>query len=95
MVRFFISQFLTLSLILFLSLIFLLVKLIKQSISSGVVCSCVFVTRIVLVENKDKLNSDFEKLKFVIFSLNKFVFSPLYNSRIAMPLLFLKTPFLA
>ena len=48
-----------------------------------------------LVENKDKLNSDFEKLKFVIFSLNKFVFSPLYNSRTATPLLFLKTPFLA
>ena len=70
------SQFLTFNLISFKSFIFLFLKFLTHSISSNVSCSCVFFTKIVLVENGDKLNSDFEKLKLVIFSFITLVFSP-------------------
>ena len=55
---------------------FLSVKAFIQSKSSSVLCSCVFFTKIVFVENEARLNSDFEKLKLVILLLKKLVFSP-------------------
>ena len=43
----------------------------------------------------ERLNSDFEKVKFVIFLLTTFIFSPSYSSRTGKPFLFFKVPFFA
>ena len=44
-----------------------------------------FFTKIISGANEVKLNSDFEKLKLVKLSLNKFVFSPSYSSNNDIP----------
>ena len=57
-----------------------------MSKSSFVLCSCVFLTKIVFVENDERLNSDFEKLKLVIRLLKKLEQFPqiIENSRTAL-----------
>ena len=77
----------------FFSILFFNIKIHKKR--SLVKCSCVFLTKIVSVLNEVKLNSDFEKLKLVKFSLNKLVFSPSYSSNNDTPFLLISLPFLA